>query len=313
MPEINSGTVNLSFSVPQNSKTSAPDIDIIPERYIVTCTGPQGISREIVVRNTRVTIEGLLYGEWAFRVEAYNAAGILLARGEETCTIEAGKTVNLELTAQPLYGPGSIVINVIWEAGCEAEINATLRSSTGSQIPVVLNSPSTSGQESAKIDEIQAGYYTLDISFDNHCELPAGAMDMVWVFAGQQTDVNINFQRLDGKAEITITPEIPKPIEITMLGFKNHPGINESMIVTADIPAEFNNVSYAWYINNQLVSTEKTVEIKMDHTGNYLLSVIVSTKDGRQGGSARAQFLVGEYGNLGYWDSGRFDRNVFAD
>lgn len=308
------GTLALSFAVNGGSRTSIPDVNMTPEIYVIVCTGPDGVSREITVDDTAVTIENLTVGVWSVRVDALNADGLLIAQGETEVKILAGETNRLVLDITPLVGPGDLEVNLNWTAGCEASITATLFSAGGIETELKFASPTSTGIGKASISALPAGYYRLELELENDCGLPAGQVEVVRILAGQITVVDFNFTKISGEVVVDISVDMDNPIAVSMIGQKFMIEKNKHMTVTALVPDEYSGIIFTWYLNNRFYGNGKTVDVLIDRAGEYTLTAIVVTGDGMQGGSAAHQFVVVEepVDTTGRWGNSHFGQAVFG-
>ncbi|MCP4130408.1 MAG: hypothetical protein GY754_05455, partial [bacterium] len=112
----NSGTIKLSISQKNSTKTILPDIDMTPATYTVTGAGPDAAEFARSITDVSAEIPELAFGNWIVTVDALNANNQVIARGSEAVTVHTGETATADITVTPLAGNGTLNVTLQWNS-----------------------------------------------------------------------------------------------------------------------------------------------------------------------------------------------------
>ena len=110
---------SLTLQLAEESKTIAPSVPVVIEKYKVIGTGPDGLSFTQTftktVAQSGVTINDILTGVWTIYAEGYSANGIKIGKSStQTITVKKGQTstVTLNVNIMNNEGTGSFSCNL---------------------------------------------------------------------------------------------------------------------------------------------------------------------------------------------------------
>ena len=292
----NKATLVLSTPSPYQAKTLLPDIDMTPASYDFTGTGPGGAAFSFTDSQPPVMASNLEPGDWTITVNAKNAAGNVIAMGEQSATLFPGQSQTLNIIVSPIEGYGSIDITTYWTAAdtYDPSISAELIPVTGSPIALAFTI-APAGTATYTGTSIPTGYQTLVVQLFDSGVLTMGAVEVVRVVEGQTTSGTYEFYDINqlGSIAVNITPEMNDPITVTMSGQVAEIEAGGSMTVDASVPIETGNVVYVWYINGDAVATGASYTTAADlSVGVYRLDVVAFTPDASRAGSTTHTFNV---------------------
>ena len=281
------------------SKSLLPPIDMNPASYVVSGSGPEGSTFKPVTpsASSPVIVSNLKYGDWTVTVDALNAAGTIIGRGQQAATIQTGQNTPVSVTVKPLDGYGTLNLTVIWNPAAVGipTISAQLVPAAGSTLDLSFSS-STPGTGTYSSSTIPTGYYTLVLQLQDNGVLVMGAVETVRIVKDQVTSGSFDFQQVNstgGQITVNITPEMSNPIAVTLSGQTAQITQGSSMTVTASVPAGTGNVVCAWYINGVSKATGPSYTLGSTlPAGYYRLDVTAFTADGKRAGSASHSFQV---------------------
>jgi len=278
-------------------KTLLPPIDMTPASYKVSGSGPNGKSFQESTLAAQVTIPRLSFGTWTVTVEALNAAGTVVGRGQGTVTVHAGQTVSLQVTVAPLTGFGGLQLTVNWTAADTESpaVAAKLLPSSGTAIDLAFTIQSP-GTATCTKTGIATGYYSLTLELRDNSVLVMGAVEVVRIVKDQTTAGVFDFTQINapgGSIAVSITTKLENPIAVTLAGQQASIESGGSMNVTAAVPADTGNVVCAWYLNGVAKTTGTAYTVGSGlAAGVYRLDAAVFTADGKRAGSATHSFRV---------------------
>ena len=296
-PEPTTGTLSIRFAysdVP--ARIIAPDIDMNPNTYTITGTGPGGATFTVDSTNTQVTIEKLAFGDWSITVEAKNTNTTVIGSGTDSTTVHAGQTSTCNITVTPVEGFGTLDLTVLWNAEDTESptIDSELIPSSGSTLP--LDFTITGGNTGTYNNStIATGYHTLIVKLLDSGILTMGAVEVVRIVNEQTSTGLFEFYEINkpgGDIDVVITPEMAEPLEVVMSGQVDEISENESMTVTASVVNSPGNIVYVWYINGDSVGTGESYTVSGLDIGVYRLDVTAFTADGKRAGSTSCMFYV---------------------
>ena len=295
-PSDGVGTLIVQISS-LTSKSLLPPIDMNPASYVVSGSGPEGSTFNQPSTSSPVVVSSLKYGAWTVTVDALNAAGAVIGRGQQAATVQTGQNTPISVTVKPLDGYGTLNLTVIWNSAAVGtpSIDAQLIPAAGSTLNLSFDS-SSPGTGTYSSSTIATGYYTLILQLQDNGVLVMGAVEVVRIVKDQVTTGSFDFQQLNGiggQITVNIAPEMSNPVAVTLSGQSAQITQGSSMTVNASVPAGTGNVVCAWYLNG--VSKAAGPSYTLDSTlsaGYYRLDVTAFTADGKRAGSASHTFQV---------------------
>ncbi|MCP4131131.1 MAG: hypothetical protein GY754_09140, partial [bacterium] len=150
---------------------------------------------------------------------------------------------------------------------------------------------------------VAAGYYTLVVKLLDNSIYTMGAVEIVRIVAGETTTGQLEFTEINkpgGNMLLNITADMEEPVEVTLTDIPAELSeSSSSAVVTASVPVDVGTVTYAWYLNGELVYTgltadpEYTIPVSTLTVGNvYRLDAAVFSSDGKRAGSVSDTFTV---------------------
>ncbi len=292
--EVGSLVVNVG---PLGAMTLLPPIDMVAASYKITGTGPNSGSFQQSTASGQATISDLAFGLWTITVEALNVEGTVIGQGQGSVTVQAGKTVSLQVSVLPLTGFGNLQLTVSWTAADiqSPAVVAQLLPASGSAIPLTFSVPG-SGTATCTKTNIGTGYYTLTVELRDNGVLVMGAMEIARIVKDQTSSGTFDFTQINaatGSIAVNITPLLDNPIAVTLSGQQATLASGAQMTVTATVPAGTGNVAYVWCLNGVSKATGASFTVGSGlAAGVYRLDVSAFTADGKRAGSASHQFQV---------------------
>lgn len=191
---IDSNSGNREFFNQKISKTISTNMTIVS--YNITITGPGNIIISINTTDATVLIENLQVGEWTIIIDAINDEGVAIGIGQNIANVNRADITEVNINIQPYAGTGNIDITVTWDASLVSNpiIIASLLLSTDT-LPVNLTFTinSTAGQAVYHANDVDSGYYTLNIELYDGSTKLTGAAEVVRITNEQTTSATINF------------------------------------------------------------------------------------------------------------------------
>ena len=290
-------TLVLSISSPFQAKTLLPNIDMTPVDYDISGTGPGGAAFSFTSAQPPVMASNLEPGVWNITANAKNAAGTVIAMGEQHTNLYPGQSQTLNMTVSPVEGYGTVDITMYWSPDdtYDPSVTAQLVPDTGAPIDLGFVI-ATEGTATYTGTNIPTGYHTLVVQLLDGGELTLGAVEVVRVIEGQTTSGTFDFYDIniaEASIQVNIIPVMNDPIAVTMSGQIAEFGAGGFMTVEASVPPETGNVTYVWYINGNALATGASYTTPSDlFVGVYRLDVVAFTADGSRAGSATHTFRV---------------------
>jgi hypothetical protein len=294
------GTLVVQINT-STAKSLLPPINMTPASFVVSGSGPDSGTFNQPGTSSPVVVPNLKYGSWTVTVDALNAAGTIIGRGQQVATILTGQNTPVSVTVKPLNGYGTLSLTVTWNsaavgspaieaqlvpAGSGSTLNLSFSSSTVGSVTTATSSSST----------IPTGYYTLVLQLKDSGTLVMGAVEAVRIVKDQVTSGSFDFQQVNstgGQITVNITPEMSNPIAVTLNGQTAQITQGSSMTVTASVPAGTGNVVYAWYVNGEVKATGQSYTVASTRpAGYYRLDVTAFSADGKRAGSASHNFEI---------------------
>jgi hypothetical protein len=178
----NKATLILNVSSSFQAQTILPEMDMTPVVYDITGAGPGGANFCFSDSHPPVIASNLELGDWIITVNAKNAAGTVIARGEQATNLYPDQSQTITITVLPVEGYGTLDITVNWSAAdtYNPSITAQLRSNTGSSIDLAFVIE-TEGKATYTANDIPTGFYTLMVQLLDDGILTMGAVEVVKV------------------------------------------------------------------------------------------------------------------------------------
>ncbi|TVR35352.1 MAG: glycosyl hydrolase family protein [Spirochaetaceae bacterium] len=290
-PHGGGGSLQLRFDT-VSSMSLLPDISMQPASYTVTGLGPVQESFSAQTESRHLRVDGLVTGTWTVTVNAHNADGQRIGRGLETVSIVAAGLQELPIAVRPLPGPGTLELEVRWpqEQLASPDVDARLLGYDRSerQLPFSNNAD---GRAEFAADDIDAGYYTLALQLRDGESVVAGASTTVRIAEDARTSGSIVFDQLNqpaGAVDVEITPDLDRPLEVTIGGALESMQTGTVMQLSAVVAnAADQQLFFAWYLNGSSAGNGQQIELGAElPTGNYRLDLVAYSSDGRRSGSA---------------------------
>ena len=328
---IQSGTLTVTMN-DTVSRSILPGISMNPIGYDLVGTGPDRADfSETMTTGSSVTIPGLALGEWTVTVTAKNSDYTAIGQGSGTVTVLPNESVSLAITVRPYEGFGTLSLNVIWPAAQvrTARIQSTLTPFSGSSRDLAFSVNGSAGTASFSANDVATGYHTLILKLLDNAYASIGAVEVVRIVKDQTTSGYWAFPNVNQgteSIEVDITPEMGKPLAVTISGGAAIKPQNQSLVLSAAVSNYSNNIIYVWYVNGTAVATG--ADFSFDDTwaqGYDRIDVTAFSADGKRAGSATADiqvvapgvgsqnYISPTIGTLVYVPSGSFQRDVEAD
>jgi len=212
-------------SVQGSPRTILPTIPSSVVSYVVSGIGPNGASLEIEANDPWLRAS-LVPGRWDLSIQGLNANALAVMSGTSTFLVEAGGTIDLDVTLYPREGNGTVLLSFVMppevptDAFIQVDIEAagelpgTVQDSRLIQAPFI---PQT-------WDPIASGYHVFRLSLVQSDGSSAGCVQVVRVLSETETAFNVDFASIPGVASIKplvqptepLTPVLPVWIRRSM-------------------------------------------------------------------------------------------------
>ncbi len=287
--EIEKGILILSIQDSVASRTISPVFDLNPVSFLVQGIGPN--SESFQIDNLTTTSSETLHltaGDWIISVDAYNADGTAIGKGEVVSTLVAGetKTINIDLTI--LEGTGILTLDADFTAMTLSNpiLAGNLISSdlTNTSISFSIATDNMSG--SYLSNSLSAGTYSLELQLFDGTILVAEAFDTIHIIQDQTTAGTLSFVYDPLLAEITVTITVNTlPITISFTGNQLTMPFGGSMTVTAQTSVLVD--SYQWYMNGEILIGQGSQSLTISDAlvvgfipiGDHRIDVVVQKND----------------------------------
>lgn len=277
------------------SRNILPDIDMIPENYIIRGSGPNGESIEVTTDQENIEVNVMIFGEWNITVEALNNGQITIGNGSGTTTIHSGQTSVLDIEITPLEGFGTFNLALNWDDNLIENPSLDVNLIPGQGNPISIGLDINGGTATSSSGNIPTGFYTLVILLYDNGSQCGGAVEVVRIVKDQVTSgtINIDTNPNHGGIQINLVIKMNNPIDVVITGQEDYLTVFQSMTVAASAPSESVNLIYVWYLQGVQKSLGQSYTFGNDLLeGVYRLDVTVFTADGERGGSATHSFNV---------------------
>lgn len=295
------GELVLSFTpaTAKGAKNLLPLVDMNIATYDVSGSGPNSATFSQQNVTTTLTVTALVQGAWTITVNGKNSAGTVIGTGTASVTIVGGQTATATVTVAPLTGNGDLSLTVSWASGMitTPSVTGTLTpvGGSGSNIAFTLAGDSLSASYDSG-STLSAGYYTLSLIVEDATTSVWGGTEAVRIVAGNTTTGTFTLNATDisnfsGNVNITITPAMNSPIQITLTGQKSLLPVGSTMTVVATPSTSVD--SYQWFLNGVPINGQTSSSFSAGSglsVGNYRLDV--QAQEGNILGSISSKFSV---------------------
>ncbi|MCJ8313501.1 MAG: hypothetical protein HRU38_14840 [Saccharospirillaceae bacterium] len=322
------GILSISFDT-KGSKLSRmlqPAISINASSYDISGVGPEGADFDVSVTSTNsAKIDFLRFGQWSITVLAKNEADVIIAQGFDDIQINVGETTQSQITLELLAGNGSFNLDIEWPIN-EVQtpiISALLKNAQGDDIVInLLTGAEKAGFVTLTADlnnALASGYYTLIVTVhdeidgqENH--LVFGITESVRIIQDELTTGAYSLTGVVGFGDLSLALVLNTNdvIDINIDGVDSVPvsfdyDSNTQFTAQANVDindADFNNLTYMWYLNGQLIEVADSVLIGTQNArlnqsinglfspGTYRLDLLTVNADLSRAGSTTFEFNV---------------------
>lgn len=288
--------LSIEDSISEVCFESAPGKTIAPKpnlmniaSYSVEGTGPGSATfGPVHSKQSSVSVEGLVSGQWSIVARAYNKNGNELAVGTASCTLEAGSnSVNVVLDA--LAGEGSVQLSFKWKpslSNCSTiRFAIVLEDSQGVRRQEFLNAKTADCSLSFS-KKLAAGSYTLTVRVSDDAGLSRGCAEALRVVANETSIGVVNLEDCPASLEISIGGSIGVPIPVyatctpTGTGFLLSASCNSLPAGLAE-----SDLKYRWFRDGEAIGFSRDLKVSSSGSMNRY-DVIVSCSISGTSGSA---------------------------
>lgn len=280
------GSVQLSF-LHQTSRTMSPSNPNI-DRINVYGTGPDE-AFEVNTTENQQTFYELAFGEWVFRVTAYNADNIVIAEGVIGITIE--QEVNeATVLLEEREGNGTFSLTVKWpeDTLISPSLSAKLTPlDEGEPISIDFLFGDSGIYEVGKSMQAMNGLYTLDLELLENGVVIRTWKEAVQILQNQTTSGTIYFEDIpktdpvvDSESTIKFQVNVNKSVNINlgedfMLHMSGAPILIEAD--TSELEENAENLEYQWYVNGERYTPNEDTKLDFEfhNEGIYDVDLIV--------------------------------------
>lgn len=271
-------------------KTIAPKPNLMSvSSYSVEGEGPGGASfGPVHSKQSSVSVEGIVSGQWSIVARAYNKNGNELAVGTASCTLETGSNrVNVVLDA--LAGEGSVQLSFKWKpslSNCSIiRFAIVLEDSQGVRYQEYLNAKTTACSLSFS-KKLSAGSYTLTVRVSDDAGLSRGCAEALRVVANETSIGVVDLDDCPSSLEVSIGGSIGVPIPVYATCTPTGTGFLLSASCSS-LPAGLaeSDLKYRWFRDGEAVGFSRDLKVSpSDSIHRY--DVIVSCSIAGTSGSA---------------------------
>lgn len=266
-----------------DARTILPDIDMEISTFDIYCSGPDGVSFEITdFTERRYEKRALIQGEWTITVDARNSEKMIIASGAAVISILANRSTTAEITVEPLEGEGSLEIQISWPPDIveQPSVSCSLSSVSGEEMDFSCHIEETYQSCYGENQSLEAGYYLLSIKLYDGNTIIWGSVETVRIIKESATQGGITLDMEDFKAygniDISLTPNLENPIEITFSGRQSVLEPSTDMTVTAVTSESVDSIQ--WYLDGEELKGETEHRIVIGSglsAGTYHLDCVV--------------------------------------
>ena len=289
-PIIAKGSIVVSIQAKvSNARTLLPSIDMNPQSFTVSGTGPLG---EYFSQNTaqgQISIPDLAAGLWSVTVNAVNADGAAIGTGTVLARVTHEQTVAVSVTVLPFPGTGSLSLAMTWPGASIAQPRILARLFPASGSPIDLAFVIDGASARCSVDSLPAGYYTLTLSLNDNTNNVAGTTDVVRIVQDQSTSGSYQLSvASSGGLEVVIGADSAQPFQVSITGGRASLTVGASMALNAVVSNPSGTLIYQWYVNG---SPQGGNSPSLSAGGAFLvgifrIDVVVLSAGGLRAGSA---------------------------
>lgn len=246
LEHVDVGTLTVDLPGPDGSNSEIVlGLDTTPDSYRVTVAG-SGETQSTVVSAAQATatFASLPPGRWTVTVNARDATGVIVARGIESVTINAGQTTDVTVYVLPLSEEGTLNLTLSWPARTisSPSITGSLQPVGGTPVSIgSLFSIDSSGDPvvATYSESWNAGYYSLALSLmDSSVETWKMIDEAVQIVKEQDSGgtlaLSISEMGVLGAVDMDIQPDLRNPYSLSFDGFQSALSHGEEMTVVLD-------------------------------------------------------------------------------
>jgi hypothetical protein len=294
IPWAESMTISIDHS--SMPRTLAPDVDTTPAYYIITGdlvdgTAPKGDSFSITTTEPWVTVKALKHGDWVFIAEAFNAADVLVARGQTSRTITTGQEVTIEIAVDLLDGHGVLDLVVRWSAGRlnSPSVRAQLVPEQGTAMDLFFE---LGGDFAVSVTpNVPAGGHTLLLTLLDDGNPVMDVAEPVRMVREATTTGSFALEE-PGSLEIGIAPELREPLQVTIEGVPPTFPVDGSVTAVGSVSPDPGSIMYTWYLNGSPSAEGQAWTLDPELPAGFYRIDLVAVSDGQRAGSTSTTFRV---------------------
>jgi len=191
-------TGDMSLKLDQSLlKTAGSDLDIVPVSYTIEGSNDLGYTFDLVTSDADIQFPDLSSGLWLINVRAYNAQDLIIAEGTGSLSVESGGYASITIVLYSTMGTGSLDFSLAWNSDLvfNETVEISLINLNGDEIPLVYNQQS--GLAAGITENLSAGFYTLEVQLFDDLFLVMGAMEIIQIREGGETDIHLDFAQIN--------------------------------------------------------------------------------------------------------------------
>lgn len=273
-----------------SGKTIAPKPNLMNvSSYSVEGIGPGNSAfGPVHSKQSSVSVEGLVSGQWSIVAKAYNQNGNELAVGKASCCLESGSN-RVDVILDTLTGEGSIQLTFKWKASISScrdiRFAIVLEDSQGVRRQEFLDAK-TSDCSLSFSKKLAAGSYTLTVRVSDDAGLSRGCAEAIRVVANETSIGVVNIEDCPASLEISIGGSIGIPIPVYATCTPTGTGFLLSARCDT-LPAGLaeSDLKYRWFRDGEAVGFSRDLKVSSSGSSSRY-DVIVSCSIAGTSGSA---------------------------
>lgn len=300
---VGEGSLKILLRDAINARTIAPDLDMHPKTFRITCdrVGSPDRIGPVDVRGNWHMFNGILAGTWLVTVEAYNddAVPVKIGEGQKEVTIIRGSSIEAEVTLVPLSGAGKFTFTIDWTGTIidSPNIVAFLTPETSLTEEQIASSNITISDSTATItvDDLAMGYYDFSYVLKDGDSVFAGNYHEVRILSGQTSSASEIIPVSSVGVWVSLIDNLHNPFEVTITSDDN---ILERVCVQPFYASPADGAAYQWYLDGMKIAGANEAIYDVDGEGMafgwHNLSVKVKKAEGWYS-SGTTSFLMDEF------------------
>lgn len=193
------------------ARSILPPISMSVTEYLVSGTGPGGVTYGPELFTVSTTVEGFIPGEWNFTVVGRNAAHNDIGLGTALVNVVIGQTASATITVTEYAGNGSFLLDLAWEPDIVADPiwTGTLKDSAAVITNMSFTTDELACTADSLVDPLHAGWYTMIVQLfdaptgiDGSEVLSTGAATAVRIAQARQTHGDLYLHAVQGFGQI---------------------------------------------------------------------------------------------------------------